>query len=371
VVGLYDVVDALPPAAQELVAQLGVVRSVEQLLAGEPEALVDLLDRLGDPAREVSRAQLHQLYGAACAALARSGRPRRPAADRGGAWDRPRASIVSVAPGDAVLVDMPDLLPLVGARPVVPIALSLADQAHQVLEVPLATGLSSYDVRSAAVATPRWGDLPGFAAAVSRLGLDNDPVAHLLAESSYEEHEVLEVVDASGAQVRVPWRLVGGGAVLSRADFVHGASRALAALLAGGPTGTPSPRCWPTRPRGRAARRGRAGLTLLESTGQAGGLLRMSSPAETRSRPCARRRRVPQQPEQAEADAAERHRVPPQQALALQPGPQRDQHDEKDHPGDRPDRHRAHVVGLHRGRIATAVRISASSRSSSDLSHER
>jgi hypothetical protein len=71
--GLYDVVGPLPPAALDLVAQLGVVRSVGQLLAGDADALVDLLDRLGDPAREVSRAQLHQLYGAACAALARSG----------------------------------------------------------------------------------------------------------------------------------------------------------------------------------------------------------------------------------------------------------------------------------------------------------
>ncbi|HZG94953.1 MAG TPA: hypothetical protein VEZ46_09585, partial [Mycobacteriales bacterium] len=229
--GLYDVVGPLPPAALDLVAQLGVVRSVGQLLAGDADALVDLLDRLGDPAREVTRAQLHQLYGGACAALARSG----------DLADLPRieavrgivrgAAIVSVAPDDAVLVDMPDLLPLVGARPVVPVALSIAAEAHQVLEVPLATGLSSYDVRSAAVATRRWGDLPGFAAAVSRLGLDHDPVAYLLGESSYEEHEVLEVVDASGAVLPVPWRVVGGGAVLSRADFVHGASRALAALL--------------------------------------------------------------------------------------------------------------------------------------------
>jgi hypothetical protein len=229
--GLYDVVSSLPGPALDLVSQLGAVRTVAGLLSGGVGALVDLLDRLADPARDVSRGQLAALYGPAAAALADLGDPDDlPAIERVRGIVRGRALVV-VAPSDAILVDVPDLLPLVGDRPVIPVALLLTAQAHQVLEVPLATGLSSYDVRSACVATRRWGDLPGFPATVARLGMEHDPLAALVEEATFEEHEDLEVLDASGSPARIAWRLVEGRAAVSRADFVHGASRALATML--------------------------------------------------------------------------------------------------------------------------------------------
>lgn len=235
--GLYDVVPALDPIAMDLVIALGGLRTLEQLMAAGPAALVDLLDRLGDPGRVVARHQLRALYGPACAALAGF-------LDSG---DLPairevrgilRASVVvAVEPAAAVILDRPDLLGLVGGRPVVPVGLGAAIDASDVLEVPLATQLASYDVRSVAATTRHWGDLPSFSAVLERLALTGSQRAADVAGSSYDEHERLRCDDADGVETAVAWRLVEGRALVSQEQFVHGASRALATLLG----------CWPQR----------------------------------------------------------------------------------------------------------------------------
>ncbi len=228
--GLYDVVGPLSESAAELVAQLGALRSVGDIVAAGPDSLVDLLDRIGDAKREVERHQLRALYGRVCAALASIGDTHDLLAIES-VRGVVRGAVVTAPPGDCVIVDMPDLLPLIGDRPVVPVPLALTAQAHDILEVPLATSLSSYAVRSQPLRTTRWGSVAGFTAAVARLDLVGHPFAALVEESSFEEHEVLSCEDADGALTQVAWRIVDGGAVVSRADYVQGLSRALATLL--------------------------------------------------------------------------------------------------------------------------------------------
>ncbi|MEP7054084.1 MAG: hypothetical protein ABI912_02405 [Actinomycetota bacterium] len=229
--GLYDVVPDLAPATAELVVEIGTLASVEQLLGAGPEALVDLLDRLGDPSRSVERHQLRALYGPVCDALAAGGEDLRLPEIRSVRGVVRASSVLAVAPADAVVIDRPDLLGLVGTRPVVPVPLASAIDAADVLDVPLAAELSAYAVRSAVTVAKSWGDLPGFAAAVERLGLVGSDVAEDVARSTYDEYEHLVCADLEGVATAVAWRLVEGRALVSRDQLVQGASRALAALL--------------------------------------------------------------------------------------------------------------------------------------------
>ena len=235
--GLYDVVPELEPAAAELVAQLGALSSVDLLFAGDADGLVELLDRLGDPHRQVARHQLRALYGLACAALA-------------GHLDAAEIPVIesvrgvvrstevrAVPPTNAVLIDRPDLLGLVGNRAVVPVSLAMALDAADVLDVSLASELAGYPVRSRAARSERWSQLPGFAAVLERIGLVDDPAAATVSRAAYEVHEQLLCDDADGAPTAVAWRLVEGAAMISGDQLVHGASRALATLLG----------CWPMR----------------------------------------------------------------------------------------------------------------------------
>jgi hypothetical protein len=65
-VGLYDEAAGVDPDVAEL---LGCRTGLDELLA-DPEAAVELLDRLGDPGRTVSVEVLGGLYGRLAAALA-------------------------------------------------------------------------------------------------------------------------------------------------------------------------------------------------------------------------------------------------------------------------------------------------------------
>jgi len=157
--GLYD------PAPEGV--DPGVLRAlgcVRELPVGEE--LLDLLDRLGDGSRTVTRAQARLLHAHA-AAEAPDGDP--PLAVRAVA---PDGSLVVVPGRDAVVVDAPDLLPLLGSRPIVPLPARLAAAGARVLGVPLASGLSAYPVVS------------------------EDP---------------LVVLDADGGEVAVTWRLTPDG----------------------------------------------------------------------------------------------------------------------------------------------------------------
>jgi hypothetical protein len=229
--GLYDEVPDLDPPGAQLLAELAVVAALDQLLRAGTDTLVDLLERLGDPVRHVERHQLRALYGPVCHALA-AAVDGAAAPEIGSVRGIVRAtSVQAVSPVRAVVIDSPDLLPLVGGRPVIPVSLSFAVDAADVLDVSLATELSSYAVRSTCAATRRWADLPAFEATVERLGLVGSDVAANVARSSYDEHERLICDDISGTETSVAWRLVDGRALVSADQFVHGASRALATLL--------------------------------------------------------------------------------------------------------------------------------------------
>ena len=106
--GLYD--EATLPADPVVARALGVRTSLAELLA-EPGGPDELLDRLADPGRPVTRAQLRALW----AALAAVGGAAPP--------DRVRAvcgdEVVVADAEDALVLDAADLWPLVAAQPLV------------------------------------------------------------------------------------------------------------------------------------------------------------------------------------------------------------------------------------------------------------
>ena len=191
--GLYDEA----PAGHDLgwLRALGVVAGLED---ADP---ADVLDRLGDPAREVPRYAVRELH-ARLAATGFAGGPDRVRAVRDG-------RLVVVAPEDAVVLDAPDLRPLLGARAVVPAPLSVARAVADLLDVALTGELAAYAVRSDGQQRP----VP----AVARELVGGLPAA-------YAEHDELLVADADGRPTPAPWRVVDG--------VVHAQADGLAAALA-------------------------------------------------------------------------------------------------------------------------------------------
>ncbi|MBR8742574.1 sacsin N-terminal ATP-binding-like domain-containing protein [Nocardiopsis sp. MG754419] len=128
--GLYDEVPA--GVDPEFARALGVRTTLADLLA-DPDGADDLLARLADPARHVDRAALRRLWTALADVDADLVTP--PGlvrAVRGGA-------IVVADAEDAVVVDSPDLLPLVADRPVVPAAAHSAERLADVMDLDLAS----------------------------------------------------------------------------------------------------------------------------------------------------------------------------------------------------------------------------------------
>jgi hypothetical protein len=136
--GLYDPADpALSPAlADPAVARaLGVRTSLDDLLA-EPGGADDLLGRLADPDRPVARPQLRALWAAlAAVAGAAPGQARPP--------DRIRAvrgdQVVVADADDVLILDAPDLWPLVSGLPVVLAPYDVTLRLADLLDVPLAS----------------------------------------------------------------------------------------------------------------------------------------------------------------------------------------------------------------------------------------
>jgi hypothetical protein len=114
---------------------LGVRRSLADLLA-EPGGPDELMERLADPARPVSRSQLRSLWAALAIAEEVS-------SDTQTAPERVRAirgSEVVVADADDVLVlDAPDLWPLLADQPLVLAPHHLATRLADLLDLPLAS----------------------------------------------------------------------------------------------------------------------------------------------------------------------------------------------------------------------------------------
>ncbi|MFG2501742.1 sacsin N-terminal ATP-binding-like domain-containing protein [Streptomyces sp. NPDC048441] len=112
--GLYDAADASGFDDEQVLRALGVRTSVAALLE-EPGGAAELLDRLADPERTVSAAQLHALYGA----LADLDPEQVTLPDEVRAVVDGEVVVVDVA--DAVVADAPDLLPLAGGVALLPV----------------------------------------------------------------------------------------------------------------------------------------------------------------------------------------------------------------------------------------------------------
>ncbi|MEV8628281.1 molecular chaperone Hsp90 [Streptomyces sp. NPDC051079] len=127
-IGLYDAADATGFEDEQVLRALGVRTSVPVLL-DEPGGAAELLARLADPAREVSGAQLHALY----TALADLD------PDQVTLPDELRAvldgALVVVDAADALVADAPDLLPLAGGLPLLPVAPARAAELAELFQV--------------------------------------------------------------------------------------------------------------------------------------------------------------------------------------------------------------------------------------------
>lgn len=190
--GLYDPVVALPGVPLALLRALGGKLRIAEILT-DPEATLDLLDRLGDAERDVDWGHARALYAAAAAALSDLG----ARDENGDGGFAPPLTVRTpdgvVAAPDAVVVDAPDLLPLLGGRAGLRVALPAASTVAEVLDLPLASGLVG--------AADGGGHPEPDPAAIARTAPDGTP---------YVEHEQLVVRDVDGRPVPVGWRVVGG-----------------------------------------------------------------------------------------------------------------------------------------------------------------
>jgi len=153
--GLYEAVPELPPA---VLALLRPASTVADLLVDVDDA-IELLDRLGDPARTVGPAVLRTVYARLAAAL--DGVDVEPPARVRVAPDRVSA--------EAVVLDAPWLQPLVDA-PLVP-AGGAPEAVADLLDLPLASEQEQARVTSRAARTVAWSEVPGARLAATRLGL--------------------------------------------------------------------------------------------------------------------------------------------------------------------------------------------------------
>ncbi len=177
--GLYD--EATVPADAEFARALGVRASLPELLA-EPGGADELLARLADPVRSVTRAQLRALW-IALSAVADVEPPDRVRAVR-------RNEVVVADAAETVVLDAPDLWPLVADHPLVLAPSHLAPRLADLLDLPLA----SEEVTGHVDSTPQRVAVPATALAV----LPDAP-------ATYYAHERL-VVDG----MEVPWRHTAG-----------------------------------------------------------------------------------------------------------------------------------------------------------------
>ncbi|WP_327429673.1 sacsin N-terminal ATP-binding-like domain-containing protein [Streptomyces sp. NBC_01236] len=126
--GLYDAADATGFDDEQVLRALGVRTSVAALL-DEPGGAAELLDRLADPDRKVSGAQLHALYGL----LADLDPEQVTLPDELRAVVDGEVRVVDAA--DAVVVDSPDLLPFTDGVPLLPVRPSRAADLAELFQV--------------------------------------------------------------------------------------------------------------------------------------------------------------------------------------------------------------------------------------------
>ncbi|MEV7079986.1 molecular chaperone Hsp90 [Streptomyces sp. NPDC093516] len=183
--GLYDEADATGFEDEQVLRALGVRTSVAALL-DEPGGAAELLDRLADPDREVTEAQLHALYGA----LAELDPEQVTLPDELRAVVDGRVTVVDAA--DAVVCDSPDLLPFTEGVPLLPVRPSRAAELAELFQV----RRLSESVTGRVTSEGAEHEVP-------------EPVRVLLGPrtpASYVEHDEL-VVDG----VEIDWRLTDDG----------------------------------------------------------------------------------------------------------------------------------------------------------------
>ncbi|WP_055490486.1 sacsin N-terminal ATP-binding-like domain-containing protein [Streptomyces sp. TP-A0356] len=198
--GLYDEADATGFEDEQVLRALGVRTSVAALL-DEPGGAAELLDRLADPERHVSAAQLHALY----TALADLDPEQVTLPDELRAVVDGRVTVVDAA--DAVVVDSPDLLPFAEGVPLLPVRPTRAADLAELFQVRRLSESVTGEVTSEGVEH----DVP-------------ESVRVLLGAStpaSYVEHEEL-VVDG----VEIDWRLTDDGVL--HASTLEGVAAGLA-----------------------------------------------------------------------------------------------------------------------------------------------
>ncbi|MEU2179887.1 sacsin N-terminal ATP-binding-like domain-containing protein [Streptomyces thermolilacinus] len=126
--GLYESVDTTGFDDAQVLRALGVRTSVAALL-DEPGGAAELLGRLADPDRDVTGTRLHGLYSA----LADLDPEQVTLPDELRAVVDGEVRVVDAA--DAVVADAPDLLPLAGGLPLLPVAPSRAGDLAELLQV--------------------------------------------------------------------------------------------------------------------------------------------------------------------------------------------------------------------------------------------
>ncbi len=225
--GLFAPAAPLPGVDVDLLRRLGCRLTLSDVLS-DPDAVLDLLDRLGDADRDVPWPAARALYMAAVDAVATL--PRADTNGNGPAGIDPPFTVRTpdgvVRTSDAVIVDAPDLLPLLGAgRGALRMPLDRAAEASHVLGVPLLSTLGDCDIVIArddrdAVIRPDEGDAPQ--APEELTAPDGTP---------YLSHTRLLVADVDGRPTPVQWRVIGGISGEIHVDAAAG-TNALARALA-------------------------------------------------------------------------------------------------------------------------------------------
>ncbi|MEU0911313.1 sacsin N-terminal ATP-binding-like domain-containing protein [Streptomyces althioticus] len=198
--GLYDEADATGFDDEQVLRALGVRTSVAALL-DEPGGAAELLERLADPGRPVTAAQLHGLYGA----LAELDPEQVTLPDELRAVVDGRVETVDAS--DAVVVDSPDLLPFTSGVALLPVRPARAAELAEL-----------FQVRRLSESVTGRVDSEGTEHEVP------EPVRVLLGPrtpESYVEHEEL-VVDG----VEIDWRLTDDGVL--HASTLEGVAAGLA-----------------------------------------------------------------------------------------------------------------------------------------------
>jgi hypothetical protein len=167
--GLFDPAPAVAGVDEEFLLRLGCRHSLDELVR-IPRDAFDLLERLGDRSRRVPWTTARRIYVAIAVAL--RGLPEDE-------WEEPPTAIrtpAGVAPrAEVVVVDRPDLLPLIGRRRALRVPLDLATDVAGVLGVPVASAAGQHEVVSVdpLVVT----DLDGTPTRVAWFGARLDPAA--------------------------------------------------------------------------------------------------------------------------------------------------------------------------------------------------